>query len=195
MLFTRSKTHAFPPEFSMGDTDTLDVKKTLRILGVLVQDDRKWSAQVEEMVRRATRTTWVLRRMRSLGVDHTTLVAYWKDLEFACPVWHSGLTSAQAKDLERAQRMAMAAITGRWEPSHTQQLLDLGLDRLGSRRELLCRTFAKRTALDSQHMDLFTPTGSQPRRGKLMRTYRTPFAHTQAYYNYAVPYLTRLLIS
>ena len=96
------------------------------------------------MVRRTTRTTWVLRRMRSLGVDQTTLIAYWKaegrvHLEFACPVWHSSLTAAQAQDLERAQRMAMAAITRRWEPSHTRQLLDLGLERLRPRRELLCQ--------------------------------------------------------
>ena len=46
MLFTRSITQAFPPEFSIGNTDILQVKKTLRVLGVLVQDDGKWSAQV-----------------------------------------------------------------------------------------------------------------------------------------------------
>ena len=138
MLFTRSRTHAFPPEFSIGNTDILQVKKTLRVLGVLVQDDGKWSAQVEEMVRRASRTTWVLRRMRALGVDQTTLVAYWKaegrvHLEFTCPVWHSGLTAAQAKDLERVHRMAMAAFTRRWEPFHTQLLHELELQRLGPR--------------------------------------------------------------
>ena len=48
----------------------------------------------------ATRTIWVLRRMRALGVDQATLVAYWKaegrvHLELACPVWHSGLTTQQ----------------------------------------------------------------------------------------------------
>ena len=69
MLFSRSRTFAFPPEFTVGKTDILEVKRTLRVLGVLIQDDGKWVAQVEEMVRRATRTTWVLRRMRSLGVD------------------------------------------------------------------------------------------------------------------------------
>ena len=46
------------------------------------------------MVRRAAQTTWVLRRMRSLGVDQDTLVNYWKaegrvHLELACPVWNS----------------------------------------------------------------------------------------------------------
>ena len=136
--------------------------------------------------------------MHSLGMDQTKLVAYWKaegrvHLEFAYPVWHSSLTAAQAKDLERAQRMAMVAITGRLEPSHTQQLLHLGLEQLRPRRELLCWTFAKRTALDSRHTNLLTPTGFRPRRGEMVRTYREPRSHTQAYYNSALPYLTRLL--
>ena len=78
MYFSRSKSYAFPPEFSIGDTQVLEVKKTHRILGIQVQDDMRWQAQVDEMVRRATKTTWVLRRMRALGVDQGSLVAYWK---------------------------------------------------------------------------------------------------------------------
>ena len=105
MIFSRSRTHAFPPEFVIGNSGVLEVKKTLRILGVLVQDDLRWNSQVVEMVKRASRTTWVLRRMKSLGVDQETLVAFWKaegrvHLEFACPVWHSGLTVSQARDLD-----------------------------------------------------------------------------------------------
>ena len=36
MLFTRSRTHAYPPEVSIGNTDIMKVKKTHRVLGVLV---------------------------------------------------------------------------------------------------------------------------------------------------------------
>ena len=200
MLFTRSRNYAFPPEFSVGNKKVLEVKKTLRILGVLLQDDTKWQAQVEEMVRQATNTIWVLRRMRSLGVDQKTLVAYWKSegrvhLELACPVWHSGLTIAQSQALDRAQRVAMAAITGRWEPSHTSQLDQLGLERLQPRRVRLCRTFAERTARDSRHTDLFMPTGFGERAGKHTVRYRESLSRTATHCNSAVPYLTRLLNS
>ena len=100
------------------------------------------------MVRRARVTTWVIRRMRTLEVDQDTLVTYWKakgriHLELACPVWSSSITAAQSQDLERAQQMAMAAIAGRWEPSHSCQLLDLGLERLAPRRLRLCRVWAQ----------------------------------------------------
>ena len=151
MLFTRSRTFAFPPEFSIGDIPDLQVKKTLRILGVQVQDDLGWQAQVDEMVRKASNTIWILRRMKSLGVDQKTLVEYWKSegrvhLELAVPVWHSGLTIAQSQALDRSQREATAAITGQWERSHTSQLEQLGLDRLHPRRTRLCRAFAEKTA-------------------------------------------------
>ena len=149
-------------------------------------------------MKRATRTTWVLRRMRALGVDQASLLAYWKAegrvyLELACPLWHSGLTTAQSRDLDRAQRLAMAAITGRWEPSHSRQLQTLCLEQLSARRTQLCATFAQRTARDSRHMDIFTLSGAPERPGKAARPYREPFCRTGAHFNSAVPYLTRLL--
>ena len=198
MLFTRSKLYAFPPEFHIGDSQNLSVKRTHRILGVLIQDDLKFKAQVKEMVRRATATTWVIRRMRALGVDQATLLTYWKaegrvHPEMACPVWSSSITVAQSQDLERAQRVAMAAIAGRWEPSHSRQLIELGLERLAPRRLRLCKAWAQKTARDSRHRDLFTPTGARPRQGKHVQTYRTPVTRTVSHYNPAVPYLTRIL--
>ena len=107
MLFTRSKQHAFPPEFQIGSMKVLEEKDAQKILGVTVQNYLRWTMHVEDMVRKATRSTWVLRRMRALGVDQDTLVAFWKaegrvHLELACPVWHSGLSVAQAQDLDQA---------------------------------------------------------------------------------------------
>ena len=198
MLFSRSTKYSFPPEFSLGNSEVLEVKKEHRILGIIVQDDLRWNSQVQQMVGKATRTTWVLRRMRAMGVDQRTMVAYWKaegrvHLELACPVWHSGLTLAQSRDLDRAQRMAMAAITNRWEPSHSRQLLELDLEPLRLRRLKLCRTFARRTAEDSRHMDMFNRTGTRPRLGKKTKIYRENLSRTHTHYMSPLPYLTRLL--
>ena len=51
MLFNRSSTHAFTPEFKIG-SNMLEVKKTHCILGIFFQDDLKFEAQTKEMVRR-----------------------------------------------------------------------------------------------------------------------------------------------
>ena len=73
MLFNRTRNYSFPPEFSLGNQDTLEVKREHKILGVIVQDGLRWQAQVEHMVRRASNTIWVLRRMKALGVDQDCL--------------------------------------------------------------------------------------------------------------------------
>ena len=110
-------------------------------------------------------------------------------------VCHSSITEAQSRALCRVQRVAMAAITGTWDQSHSGQLQRLGLEPLPGRRTRLCRRFAKRTATKSRHMDLFQLTGStRPERGCQPRPlYREPHARTAAYRRSAFPYLTRLL--
>ena len=141
----------------------------MNILGSQVQLNLKWDSQVEEMIRKASKNIWTLRRMKALGVDQATLVNYWKSegrehLEMACPVWHSSLTRAQSRSLMRCLRVAMAAIVGCWAPSLTEQLEALGLERLASRREKLCSRLAKNTALKSRHKDIFTPATVGPLR-------------------------------
>ena len=117
-------------------------------------------------------------------------------MEMAVPVWHSSLTLAQRKCLDRCQRVAMAAIVGHWAPSMTEQLSKLGLQRLADRREMLCARFALAMATKSRHKDIFTVAkGGHPRPGKRSLKYREPRARTAFYRKSAVPYLTRLLNS
>ena len=159
MQFSKPKKYDFPAEFTIGGSEILEVKKVLRILGVIVEDTLQCNSQCKEMVRKATISIWAIRRMKALGVQQSLLVDYWKSegrvhLEYGCLVWHSRLTTAQSRSLDRAQRIAMAAITGRWEASHTLQLQNLALERLSVRRENICKRFALRTATLSRHQDL-----------------------------------------
>ena len=201
MQFSRSRKYDFAMDYTIGSSSILEERDTLTILGIQIQSNQRWNEQVNQMIARASRTTWVLKRMRSLGVDQTTLVEYWKaegrvHMEMACPVWHSGLTLAQARSLERCQRVAMAAIVGHWALSLTEQLLDLGLERLDARRTQLCRKFARSTATKSCHKDIFTlAANNHPRRAKTTQKFVEPLARTTLYRKLAVPYLTRLLNS
>ena len=135
MVFTRSKKYAFPPEFTIGGSEFLEEKKEATILGVKVSSSLCWESQVQHMIAKASKTVWTLRRMKTLGVDTATLTQFWRTegrvhLEYQAPLWHSSLTLAQSRALARAQRVAMAAITGRWHPSHTEQLAELALEPL-----------------------------------------------------------------
>ena len=81
-------------------------------------------------------------------------------------------------------------------PSLTDQLRDLGLERLDTRRVAICRRFAHTTSTKSRHKDIFSvAAASNPRPGKASRQFREPLARTAMYRKSAVPYLTRLLNS
>ena len=92
MQFSRSRKYDFPLDFKIGCSDILEERSSLRILGIQIQSDLGWESQVLQMISRASKTTWVLRRMRALGVDIKSLVQYWKaegrcHLEMAIPMY------------------------------------------------------------------------------------------------------------
>ena len=73
MVFNQSKKYAFAPEFKLGSSEVLTTHKELRILGVMVQEDLGWDAQVKFMIEKASNKIWLLRRMKQLGVDEPTI--------------------------------------------------------------------------------------------------------------------------
>ena len=71
----------------------------------------------------------------------------------------------------------------------------LGLEDLGTRRTRLARTFARRTAVNSRHTDIFSRTESVRNTRSGGGEWREPRCHTRRHQRSAVPYLTRLLNS
>ena len=67
----------------------LEEQEVIAILGIQIQSNLRWDSQIMNMISRASKTVWVLRQMRALGVDRLTLVQFWKaegrvHLEMAC---------------------------------------------------------------------------------------------------------------
>ena len=198
MNFNFSRKYDFPPEYTIGASNILKEVSTLKILGIEISSNLRWHAQVKRMITKASSKIWILRRMKQLGVDEVTLADYWAKegrvhLELACPVWHSGLTVHQSADIERTQRIAVAAIRG-WQSSYEDSLRALGLPLLSERRDKLCLKFAQRTATKSRHKDLFE-LQTYPYNTRRKNIYKVPFCRTKRYYKSAKPYLCRLLNS
>ena len=113
LLFNNSTTLDFPPEFGLGQSQYLQEKTSTKLLGVIVNNKANFGDNTEEMVRRGTKKLWLLRRMRQLGLDSTTVLKYWTSegrplLENACALWTGSLTVIQSRSLEAVQRSAMA---------------------------------------------------------------------------------------
>ena len=105
------------------------------------------------MTKKASQTIWLQRRIRQLGIDKQTITNYWKSeghchLELCAPVWSGAITVAQARDLARVQKRAVAAITGSWREEYGAACSCLGLEEdLGAKRLRLCHSFAKKKQL------------------------------------------------
>ena len=153
------------------------------------------------MVKKASKKIWLLRRMRSLGVDENTVPAYWKaegicHLEYCSPVWSSALTKQQQQQLARVHRRAVAAISGTYARGQEFEEIcsRLGLEAdLGRRQLRLAQRFAERTAVNSRHQDMFSRLDNPRNMRSGGRIWREPPCRTQRHLQSALPYLTRLL--
>ena len=85
---------------------------------------------------------------------------------------------AQARDLTRVQRRAVAAITGDWREEYSAACLRLGIEAdLSVRRLKMCQAFAHSTATKSRHKDIFSPAQTNSLTpGKPSLKYRVPWA-------------------
>ena len=64
MLFNKSRTTDFPPEFSFRNGQNLEVVEETRLLGVVLTSDLRWDANTRSVCSRAMAKMWLLRRMK-----------------------------------------------------------------------------------------------------------------------------------
>ena len=108
MVFNNGKQMDFMPEFEI-DENGIEVVEEIRVLGLIVRSDLKWSSNTEHITIKGFHRLWELRRLKNLGADKLRLVdVYIKQvrsvLEIAVPAWHPGLTCGDKVDIERVQR-------------------------------------------------------------------------------------------
>ena len=73
MVFNPCSSIDFSPEFSLENND-LEVVDEMRLLGIVIQSDLKWTANTENMVQKANKRIWILRRLKNLGAKQTDLI-------------------------------------------------------------------------------------------------------------------------
>ena len=100
MIFTNSRSMDFPPELHFKDGTLLRTVTEKTLLGVVVSNDLKWTKNTTFICEKARRKIWILKRMLPFNFTHFELFdVYQKEvrtiLEYASPVWHSGLTRHQ----------------------------------------------------------------------------------------------------
>ncbi|KAI8484735.1 ATP-dependent Lon protease pim1 [Branchiostoma belcheri] len=91
---------------------------------------------------------YMLRTLYKYGLNTVDLVLVYIGfirpvLEYACQVWHPGLTVAECQSIERVQRRACRIILGQNYSNYSSALSELSLSTLSQRRHELCRKYAE----------------------------------------------------
>jgi hypothetical protein len=118
---------------------------SLKLLGVTIQNNLKWDTHVDNMISKANGRKYFILVLKRLGVELRDLTKCYCTfirplVEYAVPVWHSGLTVHQSDQLERVQKQTLHILLP--DSSYREALLLTGLHTLEQRRIQLCRNFA-----------------------------------------------------
>jgi len=129
---------------------TVDRVTTFKLLGVHVSSSLKWTDQIDAMVSNAASCLHFLKQLNRAGAPIRDLLHFYTAivqpvLEYACPVWHSGLTAGQSKAVENIQKRAIRIIYG--EGDYKTALIVTGVDSLKNRRKILMVRFFNRQVL------------------------------------------------
>jgi len=85
---------------------------SFKLLGVTIDDDLKWSTHVNTICSKASSRLHFLKVLKRCSLSTSDLLYFYISavrplLEYACPAWHTSLTSEQSKQIERIQVRAV----------------------------------------------------------------------------------------
>ena len=197
ILFNPCKQLDFAPKLTLGGQE-LEVVEKVRLLGVTISADMKWHDNTKDIVARAYKKLWILRRLKSIGASPTDLVKVYSKqirciMELAAPAWQGSITENERIDLERVQKSACRIILGVNYLSYSRALDSLNLESLDYRRMKLSVKFALKAEKSDKFKSWFVPkhktrnTRSQPSK------YIEPFAKSERFWKSPLCFLTRVL--
>ncbi|KAI8512825.1 hypothetical protein Bbelb_094640 [Branchiostoma belcheri] len=139
------------------DGHVLQTVLIAKLLGVWIQTDLKWDTQVNHMSTQGSKRLFILKRLKQFNLPTTDMTTVYTTyvrpvLEYAAPVWSSGLTNKQSSQIESIQRRACRIILGKGYTSYADACVQLGLQPLRTRREQLCLRFGKKL-LNRDHIN------------------------------------------
>ena len=159
MVFNTVKLMDFMPTMELEGHE-IEMVEEMRILGLTIRSDRRWSSSTDHIVIKAFKKLWILRRLKMLGASRMDLLdVYMKQvrsiLELAVPAWHSGITVRKSTKGSPPDILGMSYI------SYKSALKYFNLATLEARRVLLYRKFVKKAAIHTKHTNWFKKNTAQ----------------------------------
>ena len=197
MVFNPCKSLAFKPKLAIDGNNLEEVDET-RLLGLVLRSDMRWSSNTNNMVKKASKRLWLLRRLKSLGASpHDLIEVYTKQirciLELAAPAWQGGISLAEKQDLERIQKCASHIILGASYTNYKDALEALGLESLEERRNSLALKFALKSEKHEKFKAWFKPARKPVNTRAKPLKYCEVKANHSRFHKSPLSFLTRIL--
>ena len=115
MLFNKSRKYDFPPEILFQDGNYLEYVEETRLLGIQLALSLSWESNTKAICRKAMGKMWLLRRLKSVKLQPELILDFYVKevrplLEQGVPIWNSGITRAQCRQIENIQKIALKII-------------------------------------------------------------------------------------
>ena len=166
-----------------------------KLLGVIVQCDLKWDLHVNYMNSKASTRLHYLRCLKRAGLSPTELKQTYLALvrtvlEYACPVWATGLIKDNIRVLESLQIRACRIIYPKL--SYEQACISLDLPILSDRRMDICKDFFIKMTYPGHRLHDLLPPARENRYGiRNFKPREPPKLTTERAKNSFVPYCLR----
>ena len=210
ITFNFSNNNSSPQDLYLNNNKIEPCEK-LKLLGVTITNDLKWSNNTAQICSKANQRFYFLNRLKQFGLSKEELVVGWNSMirpitEYAAPLWHSGLSNTDEKRLEKLQKRALGIILGtkyidykryykfgNKHLSYDEALEKTGLITLKKRREILTGEFALQTFKNERHNDIFTKKVCERTAGRNNYIVQEKQCNTDRYYKSSIPYMSRML--
>ena len=141
VVFTKAIDKQFITPININN-EIVERVASFKLLGVIIRCDLSWQEHVDYIITKASKRFYVLCQLKRSGVCNLDIIAVYCSLirsivEYASPVWHSGLTKNQSDLIEGVQKRCLRIIYPDLSYSVAIQLA--GLELLSVRREAACR--------------------------------------------------------
>ena len=176
----------------------LDCEREMKLLGTIISSNLSWSANTNNLIKKAYARMLMLRTVYSFGLSLEDLIQIYSIyircyIEQNCIVWSSSLTIELSDNIERVQKVALRICLKDGYLSYENALNITGLQTLAERREMLSVRFARKCVRHPEMNEMF-PLNKNV--GPVTRDPQKFFvqpANTDRLRNSAIPYMQRLL--
>ena len=134
--------------------NTIDIVKSVKLLGVTLQDNLKWNQHVDVIIKKASKRLYFLSQLKRAKIHPKDLVKFYitcirSILTYACQVFHFSLPDYLCTALEQIQKRALRIIYG-YDTPYNDALEESGLLKLADYRLMLCDEFFAKVLANPQ---------------------------------------------